>query len=103
MNERPIPPLALEDPDSVEMLRVWIAGKRLHTSMKVGMYKASTNIQEERAWGRILADVARHVADALHEAHGSDRSEVLAAIADGFTRQLERPETEVSGGFLRRH
>jgi hypothetical protein len=47
------------------MLRVWIAEKKLHCSMKVGMYRETMNIPEEKAWGKILADVARHFANAL--------------------------------------
>ena len=53
MNERPIPEAALRDEDAVEMLRVWIAEKKLHCSMKVGMYRETTKIAEEKAWGTI--------------------------------------------------
>jgi hypothetical protein len=47
------------------MLRVWIAERKLHCSMKVGMYRETMKIPEEKAWGVILADVARHVACGL--------------------------------------
>jgi hypothetical protein len=39
MNERPISKVALQDPNSVEMLRVWVAGGQLRRSLKVGMYR----------------------------------------------------------------
>ena len=48
-----------KDDNAVEMLRVWIANKRLGVSMNVGMYKEATDIPEEKAWGILLADVAR--------------------------------------------
>ena len=35
LNQRPIPEAALRDEDAVEMLRVWIAERGLHCSMKV--------------------------------------------------------------------
>ena len=66
-NERPIPPSALRDPNSVEMLRVWIAEGGLHCSLKIGMYRDTTKIPEEVAWGMILSDIARHIANALSE------------------------------------
>ncbi|WP_371869519.1 DUF5076 domain-containing protein [Telluria antibiotica] len=37
MDERPIPPAALQDPNAMEMLRVWVAGGQLHCSLKVSM------------------------------------------------------------------
>ena len=42
LNERVIPEAALRDENSVEMLRVWIAEKKLHCSMKIGMYRETT-------------------------------------------------------------
>ena len=66
LNQRAIPEAALRDSNAVEMLRVWIAEQGLHCSLKVGMYRESTTVPEEKAWAKILADVARHVANALH-------------------------------------
>lgn len=103
MNERPIPKEALADEYAVEMLRVWIANKKLHSSIKVGMYAESTNIPEERAWGRILADVARHVANALEEGYSADGVRSLNEIRNAFNRQLDAPDTDVHGKFLGRN
>ncbi|MEO7251282.1 MAG: DUF5076 domain-containing protein [Arenimonas sp.] len=103
MNERPIPEAALMDEDSVEMIRVWIANKKLHTSLKIGMYRESTNVPEEKAWGRILADTARHVADALSEGFGVDAEACLLQIRDHFIAQLNDPQTTAKGGFVKRH
>lgn len=103
MNERPIPEAALLDENSVEMMRVWIANKKLHTSLKVGMYRETTKVPEEKAWGRILADAARHIADALEEGYGSNREESLEMIRKAFNDQLEDPSTTVKGDFVQRH
>jgi len=103
MNERPIPEAALLDENSVEMLRVWIANKKLHTSLKVGMYRETMNVPEEKAWGRILADAARHIADALEEGYSSNREDSLELIRKAFNDQLDTPSTSVKGGFAQRH
>jgi hypothetical protein len=103
MNERPIPEAALLDENSVEMLRVWIADKKLHSSLKVGMYRETMNIPEEKAWGRILADVARHIADALQEGYSTNKEDSLNQIRAAFNRQLEEPATAVKGGFVQKH
>jgi len=103
MNERPIPEAALLDENSVEMLRVWIADKRLHSSLKVGMYRETMNVPEEKAWGRILADVARHIADALKEGYSANEEDSLNQIRAAFNHQLDQPATSVKGGFVQRH
>jgi DNA-binding GntR family transcriptional regulator len=103
MNERPIPEAALEDEDSVEMLRVWIAAKKLHCSMKVGMYRETTKIPEEKAWGMILADAARHVANALESGYGVDAKTALHKIRASFINELGNPTSDAEGEFVKRH
>lgn len=103
MNERPIPEAALLDENSVEMLRVWIANKQLYTSLKVGMYRETMKVPEENAWGRILADAARHIADALEEGYAAKGENSLELIRAAFNKQLDTPSTSVKGGFVKRH
>lgn len=98
MNERPIPEAALRDEDAVEMLRVWIAEKKLHCSMKAGMYRETMSISEEKAWGTILADVARHLANALESGYAISAAESLKTIRDSFVNELAVPTSEVKGG-----
>ena len=99
MNERPIPPAALRDENSVEMLRVWVAEHKLHCSLKIGMYR-EMNIQEEVAWGTILADAARHLARALsEEGDGSERT-LLGKIRAQFNAELDAPSSAATGGFV---
>lgn len=100
MNERPIPEAALRDDDAVEMLRVWIAEKKLHCSMKVGMYRETMNIPEERAWGTILADVARHISKALEAGYAANSVESLAEIRDAFVKELSAPTSDAKGDFI---
>lgn len=103
MNERPVPEAALLDENSVEMMRVWIANKKLYTSLKVGMYLETTKVPEENAWGRILADAARHIADALEDGYGANREESLEKIRKAFNNHIENPSTAVKGDFVQRH
>lgn len=103
MNERPIPEAALSDKNSVEMLRVWIANRKLHCSLKVGMYQESMNIEEEKAWGMILADAARHIAQALESGYSMDSKESLRKIRDAFAKELADPTSSADGDFVRPH
>jgi hypothetical protein len=103
MNERPIPDAALDDDNAVEMLRVWIAKKKLHCSMKVGMYKeAGGRVSEEKAWGIVLADTARHIARALESGYSENASEVIRKIRESFENELNRPTSSLEGGFVRK-
>jgi len=102
MNERPIPEAARRDPNSVEMLRAWIAENQLHCSMKIGMYREKMNVTEENAWGVILADVTRHVAMALESAHSGNRGNSIRAIRDYYLEELRRPTSAFEGEFVKR-
>ena len=103
LNQRPIPEAALRDEDAVEMLRVWIAEKGLHCSIKVGMYRETMNVAEEKAWGTILADVARHVASALEAGYLANAADALERIREIFLEELNSPSSEAMGEFARKH
>ena len=100
MNERPIPPAVLADDHAVEMLRVWVAARGLHCSMKPGMHASTLGIAEERAWGMILADTARHLAEGIAGQRGSaDAGERLQEIIGHFLAEVGQPASPVSGGI----
>jgi len=94
--ELAIPPGALEDPHSREMLRAWIAKGGLHCSLQIGAWKD----KEAIAWGIVLSDAARHVADALAKEKGISREETLAAIRESFDREMESPTSDTEGTFV---
>ena len=100
MNERPIPDAALRDRNSVEMLRVWIAEKKLHCSIKVGMYAETSKVPEEIAWGVILADVTRHIGKALEARYSGNSVENIHKIRDSYLKELATPTSEVRGDFV---
>lgn len=103
LNERPIPEPALRDPDAVEMLRVWIAEQGLHCSLKIGMYRETMNVPEEKAWGKILADVTRHIAHALQTGYAVNPEATMQQIRDSFLAELQDPDAEIRGGIVSRH
>lgn len=100
MNERPIPAAAQRDATSVEMLRVWIAEKQLHCSLKIGMYRDGMGIDEELAWGTILADAARHIARALHPEDAEKERAALQNVLRGLNEELNASTSDVKGGFV---
>lgn len=103
MNQRPIPEAALRDENAVEMLRVWIAEQRLHCSMKVGMYRETTQIAEEEAWGSILADAAVHLANAIERQYQVPAAQTLVGLRRAFLREIDRPSGNAQGEFVDRH
>ena len=81
------PPVAMQNPDSVEVLLVWAAsGQAQEVVLK-------TNWKDAGAWGLMLADIARHAANA-YENEGYDRTEVLARIRQLFDAEFADPTDE---------
>ena len=101
--ELPIPDAALRDENSVEMLRVWIAEKKLICSIKVGMYQEGMNMAEERPWGIILADVTRHLANAMQDKYSKNPADTIAKIRAAFDKELGAPTSKAEGEFVERH
>ena len=83
----------------MEILRVWIAECGLHTSVRIGVYKDNP-VPEQKAWGIILADTARHVARGFAEESEFGEEEILTAIRMSFLEELGDPTSDIEGGFL---
>ena len=92
-SELVIPPAALEHADAAEMVRAWVANKALHCTLRIGVWK------DVGAWGILLADLARHVANAHHEQDGADIEASLARIRAAFAAEMDTPTDAPSGGF----
>ncbi len=54
---------------------------------------------EEQAWGVILADVARHISDALQSGYGVDSQDTLNAIRERFNSEIDAPTSKATGKF----
>ena len=89
----------MTDPNSVEMLRVWIAEQSLWCSIKVSMYRDLVNVAEEKAWRIILADATRHLATALAEEYGTNPADTIRLVRQSFLSELDKPTSEAEGSF----
>jgi hypothetical protein len=86
-----IPRQAKNDPRSFELLRVWVANKGQHVSIRVGVWK------DPAAWGIFLADLARHIANAYESDAGLNQAETLRRIKAGLEAELSSPTDRPSG------
>jgi uncharacterized protein (DUF2267 family) len=100
-NTLPIPAPAIRDSHSIEMIRVWIAEKGLHAAVNIGIWEAQ-DLNEPDAWGIMLADVVRHIANAHEEEYGRDPREVITAVRQALERELAKPTTQAEGSFVRK-
>ena len=92
----PYPRDADDSDDAHEVLRAWVIDSALSISIAPSMWSGQPS-----EWGRLLAEAAGHMADAIAKETGRDRGLVLAEIQRGLTDNLENPGT-LSGEFYDR-
>jgi Domain of unknown function (DUF5076) len=79
-----VPPLASSNSQAVEVLRVWAApGQPQQLTLRITWKDAG-------AWGLLLADVARHAANAYAN-EGQNRVEALGKIRQLLDAEFSRP------------
>jgi len=83
-----LPPAAETDDNAVEMARCWIAEGGLHCVLNIGHWQKASETDERHAWGIMLADIARHVSNALEDVTGLDRRESLRMVVDSFNAEI---------------
>lgn len=86
-----IPEAAKKDRNSLEVLRVWIAGEKQHVSIRVGVW------DDPAGWGLLLADLARHIASSYEQSKGRDRLLTLKRIKAGLDAELISPTDDPTG------
>jgi hypothetical protein len=86
-----IPDNARQDSKSFELLRVWVANKAQHVSLRAGVW------EDPAAWGIMLADLARHVANAYQQDVGLNPEESLRRIKAALEAEFSGPTDEPSG------
>jgi Domain of unknown function (DUF5076) len=78
------PPIANANSQAVEVLRVWAApGRPQQLTLR-------TTWKEAGAWGLLLADIARHAANAYAN-EGQNRAEALGKIRQLLDAEFARP------------
>ena len=90
-NQLPIPRVAETDAKARELLRVWAAGGKQHVSL-------ATNAWEDpAAWGIMLVDLAKHIANAYCKSSGKNFSSTLGRIKEGLDAEWEVATGEPTG------
>lgn len=85
VNELNIPPDAIRDSQAMELLRAWVINEAVHCTIRPGAFS------DPGTWGVFLADVVRHVAEAVHEIDGKNPEETIALIRAEFNADLDTP------------
>ena len=87
-------PEELELPDGVhdaemalEVLRAWIADGGLHV-----IFNPETFTHDVSEWGRLLGDIAQHIAHSVELDGQMSRDEAMAAMTEAFQRSAGRTE-----------
>ena len=87
-----IPAAAMKDPRSMEILRVWVASGEQHVALSFGMW------EDAAAWGLLLADLARHIAEAHAQQDDAVSAEdFLEEIRAGLEAELDGPGDDIEG------
>ena len=76
-----------------EVLRAWVADGGLVCALQPDAWENTA------AWGLLLADLARHVANATRELNGVEPAVTLAGIRAMFEAELDAPTDEPTGHF----
>lgn len=97
-----IPPAAQRDEASIQMLSAWIAERKQHCTINIGLWQGSGS-DEAPAWGMFLADTVRHIANALQERYGHSAPDTIAAILESMHDELADPTSPVQGEFSHGH
>ncbi|WP_444901156.1 DUF5076 domain-containing protein [Microbulbifer sp. SSSA007] len=100
MNELEIPPAAVQDENSVELIRAFVANGAQWTSINPHLFR-NHEFQEEKAWGIFLADTIKHLASAISESKKVDGYDVIVDIVEALNNELDLSTSDVQGGYLK--
>ncbi len=68
--------------EAIEVVRGWVIDKHLQCSISASVFA------DHAQWGVLLADLAQHIAGAMHEVHKVDQQETLQKIVTAFTTAM---------------
>lgn len=87
------PPNANATPEAKEFLRAWAVNGGLEVSLLPEAWG------QPAAWGIILSDIARHVADAYHKSEGRAKAQTMQEILAIFVAEFQSPTDVPKGDF----
>ncbi len=91
-DELDVPDGVREAEDAVEVLRGWIGDGALHV-----IFDPETFRHDVSEWGRMLADIALHIANAVELDGQMDRNEALSEIREAFEHGLGTNAVSMTG------
>lgn len=94
-DELNIPENAKNDSNSFELLRVWVANKKQECVVRIGVWN------DPAAWGILLSDIARHIANTFELESITDKAQALARIREAFNIELQNPTDDPKGDVIR--
>ncbi|MFO1396526.1 MAG: DUF5076 domain-containing protein [Burkholderiales bacterium] len=97
-----VPPAAQRDEYAIQMLSAWIAENGLHCSMKLDIFQ-SNGKAEDRSWGILLADVIRHLGNAIGEKYGVAPEQTIDNVVASLLAELDNPTSTARGSFHHGH
>ncbi len=91
------------DENATEMIRVWIAHNDLHVAMRLGMWEDAddSDVDERDAWGELLADLTRHIANGMMREYGWNYDSTRDRIRAAFLRNFDDKSGNIEGDFAR--
>ena len=101
MRELNRPPQIAGDDKATEMIRVWLAHNDLHVTMLLGMWQDAPDagVDERDAWGELLADLTRHIANGMMKEYGWDYDSTRDRIRAAFLKKFEDKSQTIQGDF----
>ena len=81
------------DSKAREVLRAWVANESLICALRPETW------EDASSWGIVLADVTRHVANAVRELKGDDPAVTTEKIRALYNAELTDPTDEPTGHF----
>jgi hypothetical protein len=93
MKELVIPPAALKDPNSFEILRVWAANEEQHVTINSSLNGDACD------FGYLLAQLAVHGSKLYSERNGKPEKQTLTEILQGFSEEIIDNTGNTSGNI----
>ncbi len=84
------------------MMRIWLAHDELYVSLLLGMWEDAEDcdVDERNAWGELLADTIRHIANGMEQSHGWDKKETIAQLLGLYSNIRTCLEVQLPGDML---
>ena len=91
-NELAIPEKVRGDKSAAELIRAWVtASGDVHVTIKTDVW------QDPAAYGIVLADLARHIANGFNQSQGKDVVDALRRVVEGFSAEVGSPTDTPTG------